>query len=619
MFRFYGGQVVKKGTYWNLSNGENIELGHEKFLPGNRQVRYLKAPTIGVFILGPISGLLFICLLPLMSLLIGLTLLSRIAIASDALKSDEAAMCMGCHSAQGIVKTFKNKEKVSVYIEESHFKNTVHGFLSCTNCHSTISMDKHPSAQYASKKEFAIQISNACKTCHSNEQVLARPIHKQAITRANAPPCSDCHGSHSISKVSGWKETASNPQYCLACHKKDLSLSMKGETLSLTINEATLRKSVHSNHNCSDCHVSFSKKSHPIKTFGSKRELSISVSEVCKGCHSEKYKQYQGSIHSNMLAKGNLNAPVCTDCHGAAHSVARAKTDKTLGLKSCNKCHGELNSSYEASIHYMGRIKGNEKAPICSSCHNAHDVQDTSTSTKIKEGCIRCHKNAEKAHNKWLSNPPISLPSFAEAHFDVVSCAACHSPGAKRAIYLSLYDRKTGKPLPEEELLKILDTDSDGLMAKIDTNADGSIDAKEVWDLFAQLYKKGVTTVFMGKMDVRTAVEAHMIGSKAEATKDCEKCHRPDAKLFKDVFIIVKKAEGKSTILNAKREVLNSVFSILPVSKFYALGSTNVKLFDVLFIVALIGGIAVPIGHISFRIITSPLRSLRRMGKGGKK
>jgi hypothetical protein len=33
----------------------------------------------------------------------------------------------------------------------------------------------------------------------------------------------------------------------------------------------------------------------------------------------------------------------------------------------------------------------------------------------------------------------------------------------------------------------------------------------------------------------------------------------------------------------------------------------------------LIGGIAVPIGHITFRIITSPLRSLRRMGKGGKK
>ena len=72
-------------------------------------------------------------------------------------------------------------------------------------------------------------------------------------------------------------------------------------------------------------------------------------------------------------------------------------------------------------------------------------------------------------------------------------------------------------------------------------------------------------------------------------------------------------------LLPAKKEVLNSIYTILPVSKFYALGSSSVKLLDILFIVALLGGIAVPIGHIAFRVITSPLRALRRMGKGGKK
>ena len=45
----------------------------------------------------------------------------------------------------------------------------------------------------------------------------------------------------------------------------------------------------------------------------------------------------------------------------------------------------------------------------------------------------------------------------------------------------------------------------------------------------------------------------------------------------------------------------------------------SITLFDILFVVTLIGGLAVPIGHITLRIITSPLRSLRRMGKGGKK
>ena len=130
-----------------------------KFSPGNRQVRYLKVPTTGIFILGPISGLLFICLLPLMSLLIGITLLSRIAVASDALKSDEAAMCMGCHSTQGVVKTFKNKEKVSVYIEESHFKNTVHGFLTCTSClaQSLWTTTRQPSMQAKKSLQLSSQ------------------------------------------------------------------------------------------------------------------------------------------------------------------------------------------------------------------------------------------------------------------------------------------------------------------------------------------------------------------------------------------------------------------------------------------------------------------------------
>jgi hypothetical protein len=268
-------------------------------------------------------------------------------------------------------------------------------------------------------------------------------------------------------------------------------------------------------------------------------------------------------------------------------------------------------------MHGKAWRKGIENAPTCASCHNAHNVESTMT-TRIKEGCLKCHQQAAKVHNSWLKNPPIALPSFAEAHFDVVSCAACHSPAASRAVYLSIYDRKTGKPLPEDEILKVLETDSAGLMQKIDTSADGILDAKEIWNLFALLYKKDVSTVFMGKMDVTSATEAHLIGPKAEATIDCEKCHHPDAAFFKDIFLVMKNTEGKTKLLKAKSDVLNSVYTIIPARKFYVLGSTSIQLFDILFVVALIGGLAVPIGHITFRIITSPLRSLRRMGKGGR-
>jgi len=528
----------------------------------------------------------------------------------------EAQHCLTCHRYD-LSMTMKNGEVISLYMNELVFKNSIHGNLSCGSCHIGFSKTEHPTKTFKNKNEYLSGASKICSMCHTDEQLKKKPVHSTLVAQAT---CIECHGSHTVKGITAQKATTKDTEYCLSCHKHKISMTMKnGESLSVSVDEAALRNSAHKNLQCIECHMAFSKKEHPVRVFKSLHDYSTSSMSLCKKCHANASHQYESSIHFSLLDTGNTKAPSCEGCHGKAHITIKATMDKSFGIKSCNKCHADMNNSYETSIHGKERAKGNEKAPSCSSCHNAHNVESTKMTTKIKEGCLKCHKNTEKVHNKWLSNPPITLSSFAGVHFDVVSCAACHSPNAGRAIYLSLYDRKTGKPLPQEEVLKMFETDSAGFMGKIDTNGDGSIDAKESWNIFQQLYKKGVTTTFMMKMDVRKATEAHQIGAKTEAIKDCEKCHRPDAEFFKDVFIVMKKADGKPTILNAKKEVLNSVFSILPVSKFYALGSTNIKLFDILFIVALIGGIAVPIGHITLRIITSPLRSLRRMGKGGKK
>ncbi len=602
MFKFYGGQVVKKGIYWNLSTGENIELEQEKVLPGDRQVKYLKVPTAGIFILGPLSGLLFVCLLPMMSLLIGLTLLSRVAVASDALKSDEAAMCMGCHSSQGVVKTFKNKEKVSVHIDESHFKDTVHGFLSCTSCHSSVSMDNHPSAQYASKKEFAIQISSACKTCHSNEQVLAKPIHKQAITRANAPPCSDCHGSHSIRKTSGWKEASSNSQYCLTCHKKDLSLSMNGEKLSLTIDETILRKSVHSNHNCSDCHTQFSKKEHPVKNFASKRDLSISVSGVCKGCHSEKYKQYQGSIHSNLLMGGNLKAPVCTDCHGA-HSVGPKALADTIGGVPCKKCHEQTFEAYKESVHGKAKISGMNSAPICSSCHFAHEIKPALASRSPKATCMGCQKNAADLHKEWLPNSDI--------HLEAVACTVCHVPDVERRVYLRITDSVSGENVYKTKVKEFLGASYETLtLAK----AGGIVDT-QLWDMYQKLGDNNAKVNLTGSLGLQDCNQSHRLAPKTKAVKQCDNCHDANSKFFKAVTMAIISPDGQEEHYNVNPAVLGSMFSILPLNQFYALGSTRIKLLDIIGILMVVGGMSVPIVHITLRILTSPIREAKRLNK----
>lgn len=539
--------------------------------------------------------------------------------AAKGVLSDEAQMCLGCHSNKDVTKTLENKEVLSLFVNGEGFANSIHNATGCAGCHTDISMENHPQVKkIKSKREYTTDASKVCTMCHTDDQLSKKPVHGYVVTKAKALSCAECHGSHFIRGIAAEKAVAKVNQYCLTCHKGKLSMSMKnGESLSIFVDKSSLKSSVHGNLQCTDCHRGFSKTEHPVRVFESRRNYSIVNSEVCRKCHADAYTKYEGSIHFSMLKSGNLSAPLCIGCHGDTHSIAKA--DKAIGLTSCNKCHEDMFSSYKSSVHEEARVKGKADAPICSSCHNAHNIQVTAMTTKVKEACFKCHKDTENAHKKWLNNPPFKLSSFASLHFDTVACAACHSRDAGRGIYLILCDRKTGKPFLEEELLRLLETDSAGLKAKMDTNGDSSIDAPELWNIFKQLYTKGVTITFIGRMDVRKGTESHQLTGKAGAVKECERCHRADSEFFKDVFIVLNKTDGKPTVFNTKQEVLGSVFSILPVSKFYALGSTNVKLLDILLIIAVLGGIAVPIGHITLRIITSPLRSLRRMGKGGKK
>jgi predicted CXXCH cytochrome family protein len=602
MFRFNGGQVVTKGTYWNLSNGEGISAEREMVLPGDSTVNYLKIPTAGIFLLGPLSGLLFVCLLPLMSMLMVVTLMARSASASDALKSEEAAMCMGCHANQGVVKTFTNKEKLSVQISDSHFNDSVHGFLTCTSCHSSVSMDSHPSAQYASRKAFAAQVSIACKQCHGDEQLMAKPMHRQAITRSNAPPCSDCHGSHAIRKTARWKESASNAQYCLTCHKKDLSLSLNGETLSLSINEATLRKSVHSGHECSQCHDEYSKKNHPLKSFKNRRELSIALSGVCSSCHTEKYKQHQGSMHTSMLMQGNRNAPVCTDCHGA-HAVGPKAMAETLSGTPCRKCHESTFQAYQSSVHGQAKMSGNTHAPICSSCHSAHEVRPALASRSPKATCFGCHKEAAALHKEWLPN--------AEMHLEAIACTACHVPEAEHTVYLRITDNKSGASINKANLKEFLGPGYDDLTSSKKNGLEG----QHLWDAYQKLEGNKSAAGFTGTLGLQDGNKSHNLAGKKWAVKQCDSCHDANSKFFKTVAMAIIAPNGHEEHYAVNRAVLGSVITLLPINHFYVLGSTRVRLLDILGILMVFGGMSVPLVHMALRILTIPIREAKRMNK----
>ncbi|MGC2063733.1 MAG: hypothetical protein WA610_12205 [Thermodesulfovibrionales bacterium] len=609
MVRFNGEQVVLNGACQGLDRDEGSIAKQTRSFDGNSQAMVAllallrKIRTVGIFFLGPLSGLLFICLLPLMSLLMVLTLLPKIALASEAAQSEEAAICMGCHADQDVIKTFRNKETLSLKIDNSNFKGSVHSFLACTGCHSSVSMDKHPSStQYASKRDFALQISRSCKGCHSDEQLMAKPIHRQAITRSNAPPCSECHGSHAIRKASGWKQASNTSQYCLTCHKKDLSISVNGETLSLTINEATLRNSVHSRHECSQCHEEYSVKSHPLNQFKSKRELSISLSGVCKGCHAAKYAQHQGSIHTMLLQQGNTKAPVCTDCHGA-HSVGPKALAVTLSGAPCRKCHESTFEAYKGSVHGQAKLHGKASAPICSSCHPAHEVRPALASRSPRTTCIGCHKEVAALHREWLPN--------ADMHLEAIACTACHVPDAERTVYLRVTDNKSGASVLKSALKGFLGPGYDKL-----TNArpDG-LEAQQVWDVYQQLNESRSQAGLTGTLGLQDCNASHKLASKKWAVRQCDNCHDANSKFFKTVAMAIIAPDGREEHYSVNRAVLGSVFALLPMNQFYALGGTRIRVLDILGIAMVFGGMSLPVMHILLRFLTIPIREAKRMNK----
>jgi hypothetical protein len=231
------------------------------------------------------------------------------------------------------------------------------------------------------------------------------------------------------------------------------------------------------------------------------------------------------------------------------------------------------------------RASAQSRAPLCSGCHSAHDVKPVSLGEGPKAACIGCHGGALEAHQKWLPN--------AALHFESVACAACHTPGAQRKVDLRLIDAKSNERVIEQKGVPLFESR---------TNGQG-LDALALWNLLQTLNREGMgrTTALRGRLEVRTGPEAHQLADKSQAINDCKTCHRQGSEAFQTVTISVVGADGRRVRIGANPDVLSSVISVDAVRGFYAIGGTRIMLLDILLVLAFLGGLAVPIGHLTMR------------------
>jgi len=205
-------------------------------------------------------------------------------------------------------------------------------------------------------------------------------------------------------------------KYCLSCHgDQNLSVTLpSGEVLSLYISQDNLDHSVHSlkGIECEACHNDIKGYPHPALEYKSARELSRAYYLTCEKCHASNYEKTLDSMHAQAAAAGNLNAPICTDCHGA-HDVRPPNEPRSLISETCGQCHTEILVTYRQSVHGAALLnEENPDVPVCTDCHGVHNIQDPRTAEfRVAEPdlCAGCHSNKELMDKYGLSSDVYSL------------------------------------------------------------------------------------------------------------------------------------------------------------------------------------------------------------------
>ncbi|HLA42711.1 MAG TPA: hypothetical protein VJZ27_04715, partial [Aggregatilineales bacterium] len=142
-----------------------------------------------------------------------------------------------------------------------------------------------------------------------------------------------------------------------------------------------------------------------------------------------------------LLAEGNQNAAVCSDCH-SAHSVERLTDDATgdplpashmSSAQMCENCHAQIYDRYATSVHGSALLTGNTDAPACADCHGTHDTQGPSSESFrlfSPQICANCHAD-EKLMAKYDISTDVFDTYVADFHGTTVTIFQSTAPDQK--------------------------------------------------------------------------------------------------------------------------------------------------------------------------------------------
>ena len=301
--------------------------------------------------------------------------------------------CTGCHGTHGIAPPKKAGTDLPAAEQEAL----------CGRCHSEVVADFVASA-HGRAAASGVAGAPSCLLCH-----------RQAIVPPHHEPGGERDRRDAAQKITQEK-------LCLSCH---LGRSeTRTRTSPTTGFIAAYESSVHGRAlaggngaaaNCVDCHGAHQMR----KGFDpAARVHKRHIPETCGACHTGEAAVYAGSVHGEALRAGNLDAPVCTDCHGE-HDILDPRDPRSpvapanVSAQVCSPCHSSVRlaakygirsdrfRTFSSSYHGLAIRGGDVAVANCASCHGFHDVRrsdDPKSSinkANLATTCGHCHPSSD--------------------------------------------------------------------------------------------------------------------------------------------------------------------------------------------------------------------------------
>ena len=369
-------------------------------------------------------------------------------------------VCADCHNSLHPPKAVRSHPYANydVGIHGKHLKNgTEKKGPGCVDCHGT--------HMIRCEKNNPVELEAACIKCHEKvASVFRTSVHAEVEGHRAMSHCYECHGEHRSRAPSDTTLRVTNESpaeaTCGMCHAESVA------RYNQSLHAYALASGSPRAPRCESCHGA-----HEIYRVDDPRSPihRSNMVETCAKCHSQvgisldpdvrlprSFENYMESTHGKLLAQGNEDVPVCTDCHGGHVILGSSNPNSTIHLlnidDTCGKCHTEEQKAYHVSIHSRALESGVFDSPTCTGCHGEHllispkDPKSKVSHARLsEETCATCHNDPVIIRKYGLS--PDAVTTYEDSYHGLAtrakyanspSCADCHGFHAVRTANDSL-------------------------------------------------------------------------------------------------------------------------------------------------------------------------------------